>query len=196
MSVSDIDEVTITDDGGRASGNALRTDPSDTPFGPADAGPMIIEIAPDEGLPASGRLICVRRCDGYFFPLDAAAASGDSGALCQALCPGAETSAFSVPNGPVDLGRAISLSGQSYTSLPGAFRYQTRQSPSCGCKGEAQTWLPLLGRAEGLIRREPGDIVVTEGSSAALSRPARRAAPATRGGDATRSRRSLRSALE
>ena len=42
-----------------------------------------------------GRLVCVRACDGYFFPLHNLPRSkrSDADDMCKALCPGAETAA-------------------------------------------------------------------------------------------------------
>lgn len=111
---------------------------------------------------------CVRMCDGYNFPL---ATSGNASAddMCQALCPGAETRAFSMPASDDGLLRAVTVSGSTpYTSIAGAFRFQKNIDPSCYCKTDEQKWADVLKRAEQLLDRH--DTIVTEERAAELSR--------------------------
>ena len=117
--------------------------------------------------------MCVRSCDGFFFPLSHAP-GGRSGAdeMCQALCPGAETAAYSMPGGETtELDRALSLKGKPYTRLVGAFKFQKAFDPSCFCKKDGQTWAQVLARAETMLGRRPGDIIVTAQKAEELSRP-------------------------
>jgi Protein of unknown function (DUF2865) len=119
------------------------------------------------------RIVCVRSCDGFFFPLSHAP-GGRSGAdeMCQALCPGAETAAYSMPGGETtELDRALSLKGKPYTRLIGAFKFQKAFDPSCFCKKDGQTWAQVLARAETMLGRRPGDIIVTAQKAEELSRP-------------------------
>jgi hypothetical protein len=52
--------------------------------------------------------VCVRSCDGFFFPLANSPGGGASqDEMCQALCPGAETSAFGMQSGG-DIQNAVS----------------------------------------------------------------------------------------
>jgi hypothetical protein len=120
-----------------------------------------------------GRLVCVRTCDGSFFPLSHAP-DGRSGAdeMCQALCPGAETAAYSMPSGEdTELDRAVSLKGKPYTRLAAAFKFQKGVDPSCSCKKDGQTWAQALTCAEKLLGHQPGDIIVTAQKAEELSRP-------------------------
>ena len=49
-----------------------------------------------------GNLVCVRSCDGGFFPLGAVPEGhGGADAMCQALCPGTEAVAYSMPSGDI-----------------------------------------------------------------------------------------------
>jgi hypothetical protein len=136
----------------------------------------------DDHLPGSreagGRLVCVRACDGYFFPLDAQPAHGDADGLCQALCPGAATSAFRLPRGPTDLLQAVSSGGQAYRDLPNAFRYQRRVDPTCACKREGESWTQVLRQAEAMLANRAGEVTVTAQRSDEMARP--RQAPAGR----------------
>jgi hypothetical protein len=121
-----------------------------------------------------GRLVCVRACDGSFFPLDNLPASGRSDAddMCQALCPGAETAAYSIPRrADADIAQAVSLRGKSYTKLAGAFKFQKGFNPSCSCRKPDQSWAEALQKAEKMIERGSGDMIVTAKKAEELSRP-------------------------
>src|SRR3954447_14491146 len=120
-----------------------------------------------------GRLVCVRTCDGFFFPLSNAP-DGRSGAdkMCQALCPGAETAPYSMPSGEdTELDSAMSLKGKPYTRLAAAFKFQKSFDPSCSCRKDGQTWAQALTRAEKMLGPQRGDIIVTAQKAEELSRP-------------------------
>jgi hypothetical protein len=119
------------------------------------------------------KLICVRSCDGSFFPLQNLP-DGRAGAdeMCQALCPGAEAAAYRVPGGSdVQLERAVSLKGQPYRRLANAFKYQKSFDQGCSCRKPGQSWVEALRKAEQLNGRERGDIFVTAKKADELSRP-------------------------
>jgi hypothetical protein len=120
-----------------------------------------------------GRLVCVRTCDGSFFPLHNLPQSGRSDAddMCKALCPGAETAAYSMPGGDGEIAEAVSLRGKRYTKLATAFKYQKGFDPSCSCRKEGQSWAEALQKAEKMIERGKGDIIVTAKKAEELSRP-------------------------
>ena len=46
--------------------------------------------------------------------------------------------------------------------LASALRYRTAYDPSCLCKKPDEGWAHVLGKAEGLIKRRKGDVLVTE----------------------------------
>ena len=46
--------------------------------------------------------------------------------------------------------------------LASALRYRTAYDPSCSCKKPDEGWAQALGKAEGLIKRGKGDVLVTE----------------------------------
>jgi hypothetical protein len=140
--------------------------------------PQGMPMDPDVGsetLALGGRrLVCVRSCDGYFFPLvNGSRETADD--LCQALCPGAETAAFATPGSDDAIRRAISLHGKPYATLPNAFKYQKSFDESCSCKKEAESWAQVLRRAESMIDQRRGDIIVTAQKSDEMARP--KAAP-------------------
>ena len=126
------------------------------------------------GAHAGNVAVCVRTCDGGFFPVSYAAGRQnpeDLAALCTALCPNAAVSVYSYA-GAADIESAVSLDGQPYRALPTAFRYRTTFDPSCSCKAPNQSWVAALSEAERLLASGGGhDIVVSEQKAAELSRP-------------------------
>ena len=57
------------------------------------------------------------------------------------------------------------MSGQSYSSLPNAFKFRTEFNPSCACKAAGQTWSEALKSVDDRAGVEQGDIIVTEESA-------------------------------
>jgi hypothetical protein len=123
------------------------------------------ESLPTSKLTGNGRLVCVRSCDGGYFPLDGPAkGTEDVAALCSALCPNAEVTVFQAPReGGIE--EAVSQTGEPYLKLPNALRYRKAYDPSCSCKKPDESWAHALRKAEGLIKRKKGDILVTEAIS-------------------------------
>jgi hypothetical protein len=112
------------------------------------------------------RTVCVRTCDGGYFPVSFAtyqARFGEDERVCKALCPATEATLFTYRNPGEDINQAVSINGQSYTSLPNAFKYRTEFSPSCACKAAGQTWSEALKAVDD--RAGEGDIIVTEESA-------------------------------
>jgi hypothetical protein len=82
------------------------------------------------------RTLCVRTCDGYYFPISFAASGAAlyrDAAACRALCPGAEVALYVHRSPGEDAARMVSLAGEPYTALPAAFRYRREYDPSCRC---------------------------------------------------------------
>src|SRR6202008_4920379 len=55
------------------------------------------------------------------------------------LCPAAEATLYAYRNPGEDMNQAVSITGQSYSSMPNAFRYRNEFVPSCSCKAAGQT---------------------------------------------------------
>lgn len=126
-------------------------------------------IEPEKPRLGGPQTVCVRSCDGYFFPL--ANNNGNADEMCQALCPGAETTAFGMSAGG-DIQNAASRStGQPYSSLPNAGKYLRSFDAACTCRGQGQSWSEALKNAEYLLDKRKGDVIVTEQRAAELSRP-------------------------
>src|ERR1700684_690838 len=134
--------------------------------------------------PQSGtyRTVCVRSCDGAFFPISFATVPArfpDDEKTCKALCPAAEATLFAYRNPGEDISQAVSINGQPYSALPNAFHYRQEFNPSFSCKAPGQTWADALKSIDDKAPAEQqGDIIVTEERAKKRSRP-RRPKPVT-----------------
>jgi hypothetical protein len=82
------------------------------------------------------RTLCVRSCDGYYFPISfeaTPAAFGRDENACRALCPGTDVALYVHHNPGEEAQHMVSLAGEPYTALPNAFRYRTEYDRSCTC---------------------------------------------------------------
>ena len=83
------------------------------------------------------RTVCVRRCDGYYFPVsfstDAAGLEKDADA-CANLCPGTDMELFSHRTSTETAEQMVSVvDGTPYTELKNAFSHREKFDPSCAC---------------------------------------------------------------
>lgn len=146
---------------------------------------------PDDLGPPSGtyRTVCVRTCDGGYFPVSFStvpARFADDERTCRALCPATEAELYTYRNPGEDINQAVSVSGQSYSALPNAFRFRTEFNPSCSCKAPGQTWSDALKSIDDKATAEQqGDIIVTEESAKKMQRPVAKSASAKKGAPAT-----------
>jgi hypothetical protein len=105
---------------------------------------------------ASGRAVCVRLCDGFFFP-SATSSGGDE--ACAVQCPDAPTARYTEPVGSDRIEDAVSTHGALYTALPVANRYQTTLDNTCTCHRS-----PTHGYSASLLNDptlRKGDVVMT-----------------------------------
>ena len=122
--------------------------------------------------------ICVRQCDGGFFPVSYSARRAnleELATLCKALCPNAEVALYTKSLWG-ELNSAVSMSGESYGDHPNALKFQKTRVPACGCKPPDKSWAEALADAERILASSNSkDVVVTEEQAEQLSRPALRA---------------------
>ena len=146
-------------------------------------------ITPGGPPPGAGgdtyRTVCVRTCDGYYFPISYSttpASFPNDEQVCQRMCPAAEVALYSYRNPGEDIAQAISTGGRNYSELPNAFAFRKAFNPSCSCRPPGQTWQQALKHLEDNTL-EQGDIVVTEEQAKLLSQPAdqRGKGPAAKG---------------
>ena len=117
--------------------------------------------------------VCVRTCDGSFFPVSYSGAGSRADSLedvCRALCPNADMALYSFPfGGTID--EAASPSGEPYANLPNAGKFQKTFDPSCSCRRKGESWAEALADAEARYGHEKHDILVTPEKSAEMARP-------------------------
>jgi hypothetical protein len=118
--------------------------------------------------------ICVRQCDGGFFPVSYSANRGnlsDLNALCQAQCPNAEASIYTKSLWR-DVETAVSMDGEPYMNLPNALKFQRQRVAACACKPPGESWAQAMEGAERLLSfAHPRDSLVTAEEAERLSRP-------------------------
>ncbi len=118
------------------------------------------------------RTVCVRTCDGYYFPISYSTVSShfaDDEHSCQRLCPAAEVALYSFHNPGEEIEQAVSASGQPYTALPNAFHYRKEFTAACSCRKPGQSWGDALKDADDSTTLQGGDIVVTDQTAKTLS---------------------------
>src|SRR5579859_6315990 len=139
-------------------------------------------VPPDAGAPSGTyRTVCVRACDGGYFPISFATVPGrfaDDEKACKALCPATEANLYAYRNPGEDMNQAVSISGQTYTSSPNAFKFRSEFNPSCACKAAGQTWSDALKNIDDkAAAQQQGDIIVTDESAKKMSQPQSKSTP-------------------
>jgi hypothetical protein len=128
----------------------------------------------DAGAGGSGyRTVCVRTCDGYFFPISFSTSQDrfrDDETTCQRMCPAAEVMLFSHRTAGEDMRQAVSTGGQLYTEIPNAFKYKTEWSKTCTCKAADESWANAV-KDDPNAAGGQGDIVVTEERAKMMNAP-------------------------
>jgi hypothetical protein len=118
--------------------------------------------------------VCVRACDGYYFPISYSTVPSrfaDDERACQRQCPASQAELYSFHNPGEDMDQAVSVSGQAYTALPNAFRYRKEVVAGCSCRAPGQSWADALKNADDATTLESGDIVVNDRNAKMLSQP-------------------------
>jgi hypothetical protein len=118
-------------------------------------------------------VLCVRHCDGAFFPLNYSTRIGSESLtdFCKASCPNAEVSVYTRVPGEV-IETAVGLDGKPYTDLPGALKYQKSLDPTCSCRAPGASWADTLAGAEQILSSGGNaDVMVTPEKSDEMARP-------------------------
>ena len=128
---------------------------------------------------AGSYTVCVRTCDGAFFPVSYFGPDSRAdtlGQVCQSLCPNAEVALYSFPfGGTID--EAVSSTGEPYSSLPNAHKFEQSYEPACSCRAPGQSWAEALAAAEAKYGRHSRDVVVSVEAAERMSRPAQDPTP-------------------
>lgn len=99
------------------------------PYRDQAANPMI-----DDG--QRFRTVCVRICDGYYWPISFSTTRGQfyrDEAQCQSSC-GGEARLFYHPNPGGGMADAVDQTGRAYTQLATAFLYRRKRIDGCACR--------------------------------------------------------------
>jgi len=97
-------------------------------------------------LPSGGtfRTLCVRTCDGYFFPVSFSTGKSqfaNDEARCSEICPAAQTELYVYRNPGGDQAQMMSLAGDLYSEQPFAYRYKSEFVEGCSCRASRQSRL-------------------------------------------------------
>jgi len=122
--------------------------------------------------------VCVRTCDGSFFPVSYSGGRTDAREeVCRALCPNAEMALYSFPFGGT-IEEATSASGEPYSNLPNAGRFEKSFDPNCSCRRPGESWADALAAAEVKYgRSHSSEIPVSIEAAERMSRPVQDPAP-------------------
>ena len=90
-----------------------------------------------ERLGSTYRTLCVRLCDGFYFPVSYSTRrerfAGDAN-QCEQRCPG-RSRLFVHRNPGEDVDKMVALDGRPYSSLPTAFLHRAQYVKDCTCGG-------------------------------------------------------------
>jgi hypothetical protein len=129
---------------------------------------------PDDRPRGGSEAICVRQCDGGFFPLSYSARNANMdqlAELCHALCPGGEARIYTKSPWK-DVETAFSVDGESYADHPNALKFQKQRVAGCGCKPVDKSWTESLEEAERILTTiHSQEQVVSAEEAERLSRP-------------------------
>ncbi|MDH3195932.1 MAG: DUF2865 domain-containing protein [Hyphomicrobiales bacterium] len=102
------------------------------------------------------RTLCVRACDGYYFPISFSTTRDQFAAdqqTCEALCPGGSVELYYHDDPASASENMISLYGEPYEDHPAAFSYRSKYDKSCSCGGNLSQPIRIAGE----LRLSGGD---------------------------------------
>jgi hypothetical protein len=127
-------------------------------------------IAAESPPPVGRRLVCVRMCDAYAFPIVDPGDKIDvstTETTCRRLCPRAETRLYVLPSASDKIEKAVAVrDGALYSELAERAQAKEHEQPeerrrdSCFCRESSEADEPLAVYSDLTLR--PGDIVVTK----------------------------------
>src|SRR5438093_2526953 len=111
----------------------------ETLFGAPTAPPAEYDTygSPDTSQSGTFRTVCVRTCDGFFYPISFSTVPSkfqDDERTCQQMCPATEGALYTYRNPGEDVSQAVSLSGSHYKQLANAFRFRKHFNYACRTK--------------------------------------------------------------
>ncbi len=94
--------------------------------------------------------MCVRMCDGYYFPISHRVPRGRfhrDADICRTRCDQGDARLFYHSSSGEDMKSAVDLTGRAYARLPIAFMHRKKRVVGCGCRPEPWS-------VEALVRHE------------------------------------------
>ncbi len=135
-------------------------------------GGSVFSPQPNGPMGGTYRTVCVRTCDGYYFPVSFETSPDhfrEDEQTCQRMCPAAEVQLYTYHNPGEEMTQAVALNGRLYTELPAAFQYRKALSPACSCRRPGESWADALRVNGGDNTLVPGDVVVTDQNANRIS---------------------------
>ncbi|MCB1509400.1 MAG: DUF2865 domain-containing protein [Hyphomicrobiaceae bacterium] len=132
----------------------------------------------------SYRTVCVRLCDGYYFPISFGVRRGQFYAdarACQSRCEGTDARLFHMPSSGSRIEDARDNDGRAYEALDNAFKYRKTYVPDCSCRPKPWSIAELARhreyaaeaarRAEEVRRKKEDELIAqTTGLDVAVAR--------------------------
>jgi len=117
------------------------------------------------------RTLCVRMCDGFYFPISYATGSTDfahDAEICAASC-GGDARLFYYPNPGGNIESMLDMTGRAYASYPVAFRYRKTLVPGCQCRPQPWTEAERARHRGYAAAQAPGSQSATPNVSSVVS---------------------------
>ena len=123
---------------------------------------------------ATYRTVCVRSCDGFFFPVSFSTTESnfvrDDG-VCQSSCPGTQVELFVYKNPGQTPEEMVSLTGRPYQSLQTAFLFQKQYVKNCSCQAPRSQLVSLTTSDQPLPLSTPARTARSSGPTVPLPLP-------------------------
>ncbi|MBL4756456.1 MAG: DUF2865 domain-containing protein [Rhizobiales bacterium] len=107
------------------------------------------------------RTLCVRTCDGYYFPISFSTLPsrfGEDAGTCNSMCPTSDVQLYVHPNPGGSIEQMTTTEGQSYEALDNAWRFRNEVVRGCSCNS---TTLQLEASLDAQAARERQEAMVT-----------------------------------
>jgi hypothetical protein len=124
----------------RPASGYVRTRPAPSSFDGL-FGPSEYEAPQPHVRDTTYRTLCVRMCDGFYFPISAATSSTNftrDADKCSASC-GGDARLFYHPSSNTDVEGMLDMTGRAYASYPSAFMYRKKLVQGCQCRPQPWT---------------------------------------------------------
>jgi len=130
-------------------------------YEPRSSEPERVRSAPgtsfeEYGGGGSFRTLCVRTCDGYYWPISYSSTRSEferDEQNCQTMCPGTEVQLYSHRVPDEESEQMVDSGGNPYTDLSSAFKYKDvnfQRPEACSCGSTKKNFTVIAGSGQGL----------------------------------------------